>query len=165
MDDRICYELRVISTATGTCLKCYSPKSLPPFKESLELFFNGIMRTYMLQRLFQTSSHVNIWDFFLACLFAGYVAYWEVWDFLWCVLIMIRVFQLQNTNFVCAYKQYGILFYKQTRSVWLRSTSYSSTFFSVWWIHQKLISDTYFLLCKYRYLFVLIQVVCSFNFI
>ncbi|GFS59924.1 uncharacterized protein TNCV_3957231 [Trichonephila clavipes] len=34
MYDPICYELRLISIATGTSMKCYSRKSFYPFKES-----------------------------------------------------------------------------------------------------------------------------------
>ena len=55
MDDRICYKLRVISLATSTCVKCYSPKSFPFFKVSLELSFSRIMHAHVLQRLFETS--------------------------------------------------------------------------------------------------------------
>ena len=36
MEDPICYELRVISLATGTSGKCYSPKSFPFFIVSQE---------------------------------------------------------------------------------------------------------------------------------
>ena len=55
MDDRICYELRVISLATSMSMKCYSPKSFLSFKASLELSFSRIMHIHMLQRLFETS--------------------------------------------------------------------------------------------------------------
>ncbi|GFU63135.1 uncharacterized protein TNCV_3150551 [Trichonephila clavipes] len=55
MDDPICYELRVISIAIGTSVKCCSPKSFPSFKTSLELSFSRIMHAHMLQRLFKTS--------------------------------------------------------------------------------------------------------------
>ncbi|GFT38075.1 hypothetical protein TNCV_4103131 [Trichonephila clavipes] len=40
MDNPICYELRVISIATGTSSKCYNPKSFPSSKASLELSFS-----------------------------------------------------------------------------------------------------------------------------
>ncbi|GFX40466.1 uncharacterized protein TNCV_1412761 [Trichonephila clavipes] len=53
MDDPICYELREISIATGTFVKCYSPKSFLSFKASLELYFSRIMHVHMLQRLFE----------------------------------------------------------------------------------------------------------------
>ncbi|GFW97664.1 uncharacterized protein TNCV_685341 [Trichonephila clavipes] len=43
--DPICYELRVISTATGTSMKCYSPKYFPIFKASLKISFSRIMHS------------------------------------------------------------------------------------------------------------------------
>ncbi|GFS64756.1 transposable element Tcb1 transposase [Trichonephila clavipes] len=43
MDEPICYELRVISKATGTSVKCYSPKSFPSFKASLGLSFSYLL--------------------------------------------------------------------------------------------------------------------------
>ncbi|GFW17234.1 uncharacterized protein TNCV_1957051 [Trichonephila clavipes] len=68
MEDPICYELRVISIATGTSVKCYSPKSFPSFKASLELSFSRIMHAHMLQRLFETSVQPNTCNFFLGLL-------------------------------------------------------------------------------------------------
>ena len=65
MDDPVCYELRVISIATGTSVKCYSPKSFSSFKASLELSFSRIMHAHMLQRLFETSVQPNTCNFFL----------------------------------------------------------------------------------------------------
>ncbi|GFU90836.1 uncharacterized protein TNCV_4921691 [Trichonephila clavipes] len=55
MDCKICYELKALSIATGTSVKCYSPKSFPSFKASLELPFNRIMHALLMQRLFETS--------------------------------------------------------------------------------------------------------------
>ncbi|GFW82301.1 transposable element Tcb1 transposase [Trichonephila clavipes] len=76
LDDPICYELWVISIATGTSMRCYSPKSFPSFKASLELYFSRIMHVHMLQRLFSrplfSPTHAT---FSFTCLFAGYVAY------------------------------------------------------------------------------------------
>ena len=43
MDDPMSYELRDISTATGTTLKCYSPKSFTSFKVSQEQSFSRIL--------------------------------------------------------------------------------------------------------------------------
>ncbi|GFX66068.1 uncharacterized protein TNCV_4102081 [Trichonephila clavipes] len=43
MDDPIYYQFRVISIATGTSVKCDSPKSFPFFKASLELSFSKDM--------------------------------------------------------------------------------------------------------------------------
>ncbi|GFT80391.1 uncharacterized protein TNCV_2184491 [Trichonephila clavipes] len=65
MDDPLCYELRVFSIATGTAVKCYSPKSFSSVKVSLELSFNRIMHTHKLQRLFETSIQLNACNFFL----------------------------------------------------------------------------------------------------
>ncbi|GFV06479.1 uncharacterized protein TNCV_2948021 [Trichonephila clavipes] len=63
-----------VSIATGTYVKCYSPKSFPSFKASLELSFSRIMHAHMVQRLFETSVPTHATPS-LACLFAGYVAY------------------------------------------------------------------------------------------
>ncbi|GFT66894.1 uncharacterized protein TNCV_996731 [Trichonephila clavipes] len=60
MDDPICYEMRVISITFGTSVKCYSPKSFPSFKVSLELSFSRIMHVHMLQRLLETSVQLKI---------------------------------------------------------------------------------------------------------
>ena len=68
MDDPICDELRVISIATGTFVKCYSPKSFPSFKVSLELPFSRIMLAHMLQRLFRNSVQSNTCNFSLGLL-------------------------------------------------------------------------------------------------
>ncbi|GFT03327.1 uncharacterized protein TNCV_2985021 [Trichonephila clavipes] len=75
MDYPIRYELRVISVGKGTSVKCCSPKSFPSFKASLELSVSRIIHAQMLQRLFETSVQPKTCNFFLACLFAGYVAY------------------------------------------------------------------------------------------
>ena len=61
----ICYELRVISLAIGTSVKCYSSNLFPSFKEYLELCFIRIMQAHILQRLFETSVRPNICNFFL----------------------------------------------------------------------------------------------------
>ena len=57
--------MRIISIATGTSVKCYSPNLFPSFKPFLELSFCRIMHTHMLQRLFETSLEPNIFNFFL----------------------------------------------------------------------------------------------------
>ncbi|GFS94213.1 uncharacterized protein TNCV_3786701 [Trichonephila clavipes] len=120
MEDPICYELRVISIATGKSMKCYSPKSLPSLKASLELSFSRIMRTPMLQRLFETSVQPNTCNLFfglLIRLICRLLSTCEIW--LVGVSLVIRVLQLQKTNFCCAYKQYEILFHKQTFKICL----------------------------------------------
>ncbi|GFW61965.1 uncharacterized protein TNCV_4669901 [Trichonephila clavipes] len=76
MDDPICYEFRVISTATGMSVKCCSPQSLPSFKASLELSFSRIMHAHMLQRLFETSVQPNTYNFFLGLI----IRQEHVWD-------------------------------------------------------------------------------------
>ncbi|GFV71218.1 uncharacterized protein TNCV_2429651 [Trichonephila clavipes] len=60
MDDPICYKLRVISTATGTPVKSYSPKSFPSFKESLNVTFSRIIDAHMFQKHFETSVHATL---------------------------------------------------------------------------------------------------------
>ncbi|GFY19487.1 uncharacterized protein TNCV_4646611 [Trichonephila clavipes] len=64
-DVPICYELRVISIAKDTSLKCYGPKSFPFFKASLELSFSSIIYAHMLQSLIETSVQPNKVNFFL----------------------------------------------------------------------------------------------------
>ncbi|PRD23869.1 UNVERIFIED_CONTAM: hypothetical protein NCL1_45247 [Trichonephila clavipes] len=68
MDDTIFYELRELSIATEASVKCYSPKSFPSVKASLELSFSRIMHAHMLQRLFETSVQPNRCNFFLSLL-------------------------------------------------------------------------------------------------
>ena len=48
MDNSICYELRLISIATGMSVKYYSPNLFPSYKASLELSFTRIMHAHML---------------------------------------------------------------------------------------------------------------------
>ena len=66
--NQICYDLRVISTATCTSVKCCSSNSFPSIKTSLEFSFNRIMHAHMLQRLFETSVQPNTCYFFLGLL-------------------------------------------------------------------------------------------------
>ncbi|PRD26711.1 UNVERIFIED_CONTAM: hypothetical protein NCL1_37391 [Trichonephila clavipes] len=120
MGDLICNELKVISKATGTCVKCQSPMSFPFFKASLELSFSRIMHAHMLQRLFETSVQPKTCNFFLGLLIrciCRLLSTYEIW--LVGVSLLIYVLLLQKTNFSCAYKQYGILFYKQTFKICL----------------------------------------------
>ncbi|GFU97589.1 uncharacterized protein TNCV_747531 [Trichonephila clavipes] len=115
MDDPIYYELRVISIAKGTFVKCYSPNSFPSFKASQKLSFSRKTHAHMLQRLFETSVHPNTCNSFLGLLIhriCRLLSTCEIW--LVSVSIVIRVLLLQKTNFCCAYKQYGIVFHKQT---------------------------------------------------
>ena len=56
MDDPICYELRVISIATGTSVKCYSSKSFSSLKVSFELSFSRIMHA----RDFCSAQHMQL---------------------------------------------------------------------------------------------------------
>ncbi|GFV76692.1 uncharacterized protein TNCV_4729121 [Trichonephila clavipes] len=65
MDYPISNELKLISIATATSMKCYNPKSFPSFKASMELSFSRIMHVHMLQRLFETSVQPNTCKFFL----------------------------------------------------------------------------------------------------
>ena len=114
MGDPICYKLRVILTATVTSMKCYSAKSFPSFKSSLEVSFSRIMHACILQRLFETSVQPNSCNFFLGlpihriCRLLSTCRIWSV-----------GVSPLQKTNFCCAYKQYGIFFHKQTFKICL----------------------------------------------
>ena len=68
-----CYEFRVILIATDTSVKCYILKPFPSFKTCLELSFSRITHANALQRLFVTSFQSYACNFFLACLFTGYV--------------------------------------------------------------------------------------------
>ncbi|GFV59714.1 uncharacterized protein TNCV_1907851 [Trichonephila clavipes] len=115
MDDTICYELRVISTATS--VKWYRPKSFPSFKASLKLSFSRKVHAHMLQRLFETSVQPNTCNFFLWPSYSPDMSPIEhAWDLIERRLVIL-VLQLQKTNFCCAYKQYEILFHKQTFKV------------------------------------------------
>ena len=67
-DDPIRYELRIISIATSTSVRCYSRKSFSSFKTSLELSFSKTMHSHMLQKLFETSVLPMACDFFLGLL-------------------------------------------------------------------------------------------------
>ncbi|GFV47308.1 uncharacterized protein TNCV_4829641 [Trichonephila clavipes] len=78
MGDRICYELRVISIATGTSMKCYSSKTFPSLKASLELSFSRIMHAHMLQRLLEISVQPNTCNFFLGLLIRRTEHVWDV---------------------------------------------------------------------------------------
>ncbi|PRD36642.1 UNVERIFIED_CONTAM: hypothetical protein NCL1_08023 [Trichonephila clavipes] len=100
MDDPVCYELRVISIATGTSVKCYSPKSFPSFKTSLELSSRRIMHSHMLQRLFETCVQPNSYNIFLGFLIRRICRLLSTCG-IWLVGIspVIRVVQLQKTNF------------------------------------------------------------------
>ncbi|GFS90173.1 transposable element Tc1 transposase [Trichonephila clavipes] len=73
-----------------------------------------LQHAYMLQKLFETSVQPNTSNFFLGLLIRRIyrlLSTCEIW--LDGVPLMIRVLQLQKTNFCCAYKQSGILFHKQ----------------------------------------------------
>ena len=59
IEDPICYEVRMILISTDTSVKCYSRKSFPSFKASLEILFSGIMHASILKRLFETSVQPN----------------------------------------------------------------------------------------------------------
>ena len=83
MNDPICYELRIISIASGTSVKCYSPKSFPSFKVSMEISFNRIMCDHILQRLFETCVQTAHATSSLACLLARYATYWARIKFGW----------------------------------------------------------------------------------
>ena len=69
----------------------------------------------MLQRLFETSVQPNASIFFLGLLFRRICLLLSTCKILLVsVSLVTRVLQLQKTNFTYTYKQYGILFHKQT---------------------------------------------------
>ena len=109
MDDPICYEFRVISIATSTSVKCYSPKSLRPFLQ-------GTLDTRpQVSKTVRDSCLPNTCNFFLGllirriCRLLSMCGIWLVG-----VSLVNCVLQLQKTNFGWAHKQYGILFHTQT---------------------------------------------------
>ena len=120
VDDPISYELRASSIAIDVSLKCCNPESFLSFKASLELSFSRIMHAHMLQRLFETSVRSNACNFFLdllirrICRLLSRRGIWLVG-----ILLVIHVLLLQKAKFGCAYKQYGILFHKQTFKICL----------------------------------------------
>ncbi|PRD24256.1 UNVERIFIED_CONTAM: hypothetical protein NCL1_44301 [Trichonephila clavipes] len=101
MYDAICYELRVISIATGTSVKCYSPKLFNSFKSSLDLSFSRIMHLHMLQRLFETSVPPNkcmqLLSWHLIRRICRLLS--KCWIWLFGISLVIRVLQLQKTSF------------------------------------------------------------------
>ncbi|GFU68154.1 uncharacterized protein TNCV_248181 [Trichonephila clavipes] len=114
MDDPIFYELRVISIATGSFMKCYNPKSFPSFKVSLELFFSRILRPHVTKtvRDFCSVKHLQLlpWHVYAPDM----LPIEHVWDLVGQRLARDLVLKLQKRNFYCAYKQYKNLFHKQT---------------------------------------------------
>ena len=114
MDDPICYEWRVITVATSMCVKCYSPKSFPSFKASLELSFWEITHARM-QGLFKTSVQRNACNIFLGLLI-HWICHLLGTSRIWLIgfLLVILFLRFQKTKFGCSYKKYGILFHKQT---------------------------------------------------
>ena len=146
MDDPICYELRLISKATGMSVKCYSSKSFPSFKACLELSFRRIMHAHMLQRLFGISVQPKTCNFFFGLLItqksrlSSTSGIWSV-----CVLLMIRMssFKRRNLDAHTSIMEFSFT-NRHSKTVWLHATSYSSIYCHTWWIHQILILDTFF---------------------
>ena len=94
---------------------CFSPKSFPSFKTSLELSFRKITHAHMLQRFFETSvqpKKCSSIHGLLISLKRCVLSTCGIW--LVNVQRMIRVLQLQKTNSGCIYKQCGIFIHKQT---------------------------------------------------
>ena len=92
-------------------------KIAPFFKASLELSFSRAMHAHMLQRMLETPVQFNTYNFFLGMFIRRIYRPLITWGgegWLVGVSLVIRVLQLQKTYFGCAYKQYGILFHKQT---------------------------------------------------
>ncbi|GFX96367.1 uncharacterized protein TNCV_2054861 [Trichonephila clavipes] len=111
MDDRICYELRVLSIAAGTSRERLQPEVIP--------FLHGIPRAIFQQdnarphvaktvRDFCSAQHMQLLPLPAFSLDMSPIEH--VW-----YLVGRRLARdpLQKTNFCFAYKQYGILFHKQ----------------------------------------------------
>ena len=96
------------------------PKSFSIFKAFVELSFSRIIHNHMLQRLFEISVQPNVRNFFLGSLIRGMCRLLSTFG-IWLVGVsfVIRVLQLQKTNFGCAYKQYRIFFHKQAFKICL----------------------------------------------
>ncbi|GFU71349.1 hypothetical protein TNCV_4280421 [Trichonephila clavipes] len=62
MDGPICYELSVISIATGSSVMCYRPKSFPSIKASPELSFSNNARPHVSKtvRDFCSAQHMQL---------------------------------------------------------------------------------------------------------
>ena len=170
-DDPIRYELRIISIATSTSVRCYSRKSFSSFKTSLELSFSKTMHSHMLQKLFETSVLPMACDFFLGlliCRIFRLLSTCGIW--LFGVSLVIRVKQFHKTNLAaCTSNVEFSSTSRLSKSIWFHATSYSSTYCRECWLHQILILDSYFFLnfflCKFFHLIVPIQIVCALNFI
>ncbi|GFY13561.1 transposable element Tcb1 transposase [Trichonephila clavipes] len=113
MDNPNCYELRIISIATGKFVKCYNPKPFPSLNEFLELSFGRIIHAHMSQRLLETSFQPNTCNFFLDLhirRIRRLLSTCGIW--LVGISLVVSLLQLQKTNVCCAHKQYGILFHE-----------------------------------------------------
>ncbi|PRD27107.1 UNVERIFIED_CONTAM: hypothetical protein NCL1_36266 [Trichonephila clavipes] len=115
MDDPIFCELKLISIATGTSVKWYNPKSFPSFTATLELSFSRIMHAQNIAKTHRDFCSAQPMQLLLWPAYSPDMLPIEhVWVWLVGVAIVIRVLQLQKTNFCCAYKQCKIIFHKQT---------------------------------------------------
>ena len=130
--------------------ECYSPKSFLSFKISSELSFSGIMHAQTLQRLFEIPVQTNTCNFLFPLLFAGYIANWESEGYGWS--------SSHSWSASCSFKRRTLASHtsniefsssrRHSKSVWFDATSCSTTYCSVWRLHQILISDTFFFALK-----------------
>ena len=75
VDDLICYELMVISIATDTSVKSYSPKWLLPLKGiPVASFHQNNTSSYFAKNCWRFLFSPTVATSSLTCLFAGYVA-------------------------------------------------------------------------------------------
>ena len=132
-DNANCYYLRVISTVTGTSLKCYSSKSFPSFKVSLELSFSRIMCVHMFAKTVQdfcSASHMQLLPW--SALFTRYAAYWAHMGFSWSVS--------RSWSVSCSFKRRTLTALKcnvefsstsrHSKCVWLHDTLHNNTYCS-----------------------------------
>ncbi|GFW27041.1 uncharacterized protein TNCV_92671 [Trichonephila clavipes] len=119
MDDPICYELREISIATSTSVKCYSPKSFPSFKASLEFFQQDDARPHVGKTVqdFCSAQHMQLLPWPTNSPNISPIEH--VWGLVGQRLVRDPRPAALKDEICCAYKQYGILFHKQTFKICL----------------------------------------------
>ena len=112
--------VRIERNLNSNKYNCEVPKSFSIFKAFVELSFSRIIHSHMLQRLFEISLQLNVCNYFLGSLIRGMCSLLSTFG-IWLVAFsfVIRVLLLQKTNFGCTYKQYRILFHKQTFKICL----------------------------------------------
>ncbi|GFY32530.1 uncharacterized protein TNCV_3560381 [Trichonephila clavipes] len=120
MDNPICYQLWLFSIAIGKYVKCYSPTSFPSLKASIgAIFLQDNARPHVAKTVpdFCSTQHKQLLPRPAYSLVMSPIQ--QVWHLVgWRLACDSRPAASKN-YFCCAYKQYVILFYKQTLKICL----------------------------------------------